>query len=50
MLADVQNQRRTEIMNINGMLVKEGRKLNIKTPVNELMTNLVLLKEKSYSN
>ena len=50
MLADVQNQRRTEIMNINGMLVKEGRKLNIKTPVNELMTNLVLLKEKSYNN
>ncbi len=49
MLADVMNKRKTEIMNINGAIVREGKKLGIPTPVNEVMTNLVLLKEKSYS-
>lgn len=48
MLADVLNNRKTEIMNINGVIVKEGKKLNIQTPINEIMTNLILLKEKSY--
>lgn len=50
MLADIINKRKTEIMNINGAIVREGKKLNIQTPVNEMMTNLVLLKEKSYFN
>jgi len=49
MLADVMNKRKTEIMNINGAIVREGKRLGIPTPVNEIMTNLVLLKEKSYS-
>ena len=48
MLADVINKRNTEIMNINGAIVREGRKLNIQTPANEMMTYLVLLKEKCY--
>lgn len=50
MLADIINKRKTEIMNINGAIVREGKKLNIQTPVNEIITNLVLLKEKSYFN
>lgn len=48
MLMDVINKRKTEIMNINGAIVREGNKLNIPTPVNELITNLIILKEKSY--
>lgn len=48
MLADVMNKRKTEIMNINGAIVREGKKLGIPTPVNEVMTNLILLKEKRY--
>ena len=48
MLADVMNKRKTEIMNINGAIVREGKRLGIPTPFNEVMTNLVLLKEKSY--
>jgi len=49
MLADVMNKRKTEIMNINGAIVREGKRLSIPTPFNEVMTNLVLLKEKTYS-
>lgn len=48
MLADIINRRKTEIMNINGVIVREGKKLDIQIPVNEMMTNLILLKEKSY--
>ncbi len=50
MLADIINKRKTEIMNINGAIVREGKKLGIQTPVNEIIINLVLLKEKSYFN
>lgn len=49
MLADVQNKRRTEIDNINGAIVREGKKFNIDTTANKMITNLVLLKEKTYS-
>lgn len=49
MLADVQNKRRTEIDNINGAIVREGKKFNIDTPANKMITKLVLLKEKTYS-
>lgn len=48
MLADINNKRKTEINNINGAIVREGEKLNIETPVNKVLTNLVLLKEKLY--
>lgn len=48
MLADINNKRKTEIDNINGAIVREGKKLNIDTPVNSVLTNLVLLKEKIY--
>jgi 2-dehydropantoate 2-reductase len=48
MLSDVLNNRQTEIMNINGAIVRIGEKLGIKTPYNKMLTNLILLKEKNY--
>lgn len=48
MLGDIKNKRKTEVMNINGVIVKQGKKLGISTPINEVMTNLVLLKERNY--
>lgn len=48
MLSDVLNKRRTEIMNINGAIVRIGEELGIDTPYNKVMTNLILLKEKAY--
>ncbi len=48
MLADVLNKRKSEIMNINGAVVKIGKELNIDVSVNEILTDLILLKEKSY--
>ncbi len=48
MLSDVINKRKTEIDNINGAIVREGKKYNIETPVNALLTRLVQLKEKQY--
>ncbi len=48
MLADVNNKRKTEINNINGAIVSEAEKFNIDTPINRMLTNLVLLKEKMY--
>ncbi|MFA9423694.1 MAG: ketopantoate reductase family protein [Sedimentibacter sp.] len=49
MLADVNNKRKTEINNINGAIVRLGENNNIETPVNKVLTNLVLLKEKMYN-
>ena len=49
MLADVNNKRKTEISNINGAIVREAEKLGIDTPVNKVLTNLVILKEKMYN-
>ncbi len=48
MLADVNNKRRTEISNINGAIVRLGKEYNVATPINEMLTNLILLKEKMY--
>jgi 2-dehydropantoate 2-reductase len=48
MLADVRNKRKTEIININGAIVSQGKSVNIPTPYNEVMTNLILLKQKNY--
>ena len=49
MLSDVLNNRKTEIMNINGAIVRIGKELGVDTPYNEVVTNLILLKEKSYN-
>lgn len=48
MLSDVLNNRKTEIMNINGAIVRIGEELGIDTPYNRVLTSLILLKEKTY--
>jgi 2-dehydropantoate 2-reductase len=42
MLQDVQRGKRTEIDFINGVVVREGERLGIATPLNRLLTQLVL--------
>lgn len=41
MLQDVLNNKRTEIDSINGAIVKEGSKVGIDTPVNQVLTYLI---------
>lgn len=48
MLQDVLKKRRTEIEFINGAIVRQGKALNIPTPVNETLTNLIKTIESSY--
>lgn len=48
MLQDIINRRKTEIEMINGAIVREGRKLNIDTPINLTLTNLIKIKEINY--
>ncbi len=48
MLQDIINKKKTEIDFINGEVVKKGKLLNIKTPVNETLLMLVKAKEKYY--
>lgn len=45
MLQDLEKGRRTEIDAINGSIVREGKRLGIPTPVNEVMVSLVKLQE-----
>ena len=42
------DKKQTEIEFINGAIVRQGESLNIATPVNEVLTNLVKTLEKSY--
>lgn len=48
MLQDVLRKKRTEIDFINGAIVRQAKSLNIPTPVNEVLTNLVKTIESSY--
>lgn len=48
MLADVQNKRKSEILNINGAIVRIGKERGLDVGVNEILTDLILLKEKTY--
>lgn len=48
MLQDVTNKRKTEINMINGAIVREGEEYGIDTPINNVLTKLILTKEKSY--
>jgi len=41
MLQDIEKGRRTEVDFTNGYVVKNGKELNVKTPANELVTNIV---------
>lgn len=48
MLQDVLKKRKTEIDFINGAIVREGRKLNLSTPVNQMITDLIKAVEEAY--
>ncbi|PIQ88785.1 MAG: 2-dehydropantoate 2-reductase [Candidatus Omnitrophica bacterium CG11_big_fil_rev_8_21_14_0_20_42_13] len=48
MLQDVLKEKRTEIDFINGVIVRQGKSLGIKTPVNEILVHLVKTIEQSY--
>ena len=48
MLQDVLKKKRTEIDFINGAVIRQAKALNIPTPVNEVLTNLVKTVESSY--
>ena len=48
MLQDVLNQKQTEIDAINGAIVREGKAMNIPTPVNLTLTSLVQAIQDSY--
>jgi 2-dehydropantoate 2-reductase len=48
MLQDVMNKKWTEVDYINGAIVKEGRNLNIPTPVNQTLTCLVQTIHETY--
>jgi 2-dehydropantoate 2-reductase len=50
MLQDVLNCRPTEIDFINGAIVRQGKSLNIKTPTNEMLTELVKAIEVNYNS
>ena len=49
MLQDVLKQKRTEIDFINGAIVRQGKSLGVKTPVNEILVYLVKTIEQSYN-
>ncbi len=48
MLQDVINKRKTEIEAINGAVVRMGQEVGLDTPVNKVLTNLVLMMERRY--
>lgn len=48
MLVDMTSGRKTEVDFINGGLAKEGKKLGIPTPINDLIVELIHLKENCY--
>ncbi len=47
MLQDIEKGKRTEINQINGSIIRYGRRLGIQTPVNQVLTDLVLGLERS---
>lgn len=48
MLQDVSAKRQTEISVINGAVAADGKKLGVPVPVNTVLTNLVLVRQKTY--
>jgi 2-dehydropantoate 2-reductase len=41
MLQDIEKGRRTEVDFTNGYVVRKGKEVNVETPANELVTNIV---------
>ncbi|AOT72623.1 ketopantoate reductase family protein [Geosporobacter ferrireducens] len=50
MLQDVLHKRITEIQTINGVVVKAGKGAGIDTPINKVLTNLVVAIQNNYNN
>jgi len=50
MLMDILNHRKTEVNVINGAISREGKKLGIPTPYNDMITNMVEIIEANYKN
>ena len=50
MLQDIERRKKTEIDYINGAIVKLGKKLGIKTPVNKTLTALVKAIESKFQS
>ncbi len=50
MLQDVLDRKQTEIDFINGAIIRQAKSLNIKTPTNEMLTELVKAVESNYGN
>ena len=50
MLSDVSNKRQTEILKINGAVVKKAEQLGLDAPCNAMLTDLILALEDSYGN
>jgi len=48
MLADISNKRRTEILKINGAVVKKAEQLGLAAPYNAMLTDLILATEHAY--
>lgn len=48
MLQDIMAGRQTEISVINGAIAAEGEKLGINLPVNMVLTNLALARQKTF--
>jgi 2-dehydropantoate 2-reductase len=48
MLQDLERGRKTEIDAINGSIVREGQRLGIPTPVNEVMVMMVKVQEEKH--
>lgn len=48
MLQDVLAKRQTEIAVINGAVASEGKRLGVPVPVNNILANLVLVRQKTY--
>ena len=49
MFQDIQAGRKTEIMQLNGSISSQGRLVGVRTPFNDLLTNLVLALERRQS-
>jgi 2-dehydropantoate 2-reductase len=50
MLQDIEAGRKTEIRQLNGSISRQGRRLGVSTPFNDLLTKLVLALERTQRN
>lgn len=50
MVFDIVNKKKTEISSLNEEVVKEGKRLGIDTPVNEIIVKIIRAMEKNYDN